>query len=641
MAICKFIVVLAMPAAASDVGLAKAMAAAQSGDVATAQAAIRNADSPLVKKLISWELLQQSNVLAPFEDYTSFLSYAKGWPLLSAIQLRAESVLPESLPDAEVVAWFSTRGPITSRGMIRYVNALNNSGDAPGAKKALRDYFTTRDFGTESATAIITALPGMVTVDDIAARVDKLIWEEKFTAANDLLAYLPDDARRLPATRIALLQNTMNADQYLGALSDAEKNDPGVAFARARWRRELGFDSSAAVILSRCTAPASREEDVAKERGILARRFFESNDMGGAYAVAAAQPVTIGQNATQNIWYAGWVALRFKQDTSAAAQHFQAFYDHVQTPVSKARGAYWLARTAETAGQSSVANQWYQQAAQYGTTFYGQLAADKLGQSISLPPRMADSMQSPILKDDRVQAAKLLSRANDPVNARLFFRAALNDATSENEFAALANWSNQNNQPQWAVLASKGAQQKGFMGLRAGYPVLAKDIREEFDPRIDPALAHALIRQESEFDVNAKSVSGALGLMQLLPTTAKYVANKMRIGHEKAALTSNPAHNVALGSRYIADQLSNFDNAYLAIAAYNAGPGRVKQWLGSIGDPRQENIDPIDWIESIPVYETRNYVQRVTENQNVYAALLSNRQVDEQTSGQEQTVARQ
>jgi len=617
--ICKLIVLFVVPAQAADINLAKAMAEAQSGNVNAASVT----KDPLTRKVITWKLLQQSSVTAPFESYAEFLAAVKGWPGLGAIQAHAENVMPEDLGDSDVVAWFDGRAPMTARGTARYAAALERSGQHDAAVKALHDFITVRDSGSDSVAQLLATFPGWVSVADISTREDKLIWEEKFAQANDLLAYLPADARRVPAARLALLQNTRDADDYLSALSDDEKNDPGLAYARAHWRRELGFDDSAAVILSHVTAPASREEDVAKERGILSRRFFERGDMGGAYAVAAAQPVVTGQNATQNIWYAGWLALRFRQDTSAAAQHFQAFYDNVQTPVSKARGAYWLARTAEAAGQASVSQQWYSEAAKYGTTFYGQLAAAHLNEDIQLPPRMAQSMQSEILNDERLRAARILANAGDSQDARAFFKTLLNDSADENEFAALANWSNQHNEPQWAVLAGKAAQQHGYIGLRAAYPILAKDIRAGFDPRLDPALAHGLIRQESEFDVSACSHSGALGLMQLMPATAKVVAHKIGTPYSQVALTSRPMCNVQFGSFYIADQLENFGNPYLAIAAYNAGPGRVHQWLTAFGDPRNNpNIDMIDWIETIPAYETRNYVQRVTENKNVYAVLM-------------------
>jgi len=621
---CKIILVLALlsvvPVQASDVDLAKAMAEAQGGNV-NAPNATKDA---LTRKVITWKLLQQSNVTAPFESYTLFLAAAKGWPGMNTIQAHAESVMPDGIGDSDVIAWFDGRAPMTSRGTARYAAALERTGQHDAAVKAVREFFTTRDCGSESAAQLMTTFPGWLTADDVAVRTDKLIWEGKLDRAADLLAYLPVEARRIPSARIALLQNASNADEFLSALSRDEQNDPGLAYARAHWRRELGFDDSAATILARVNEPASREEDVAKERGILSRRFFERGDMGGAYAVAAAQPIVAGQNATQNIWYAGWLALRFRQDVNAAAQHFKDFYANVQTPVSKARGAYWLARTAETARQSSVAEQWYNEAAKYGTTFYGQLAAQKLNEEIQLPPRMADSMQSDILKDERLRAARILANAGDGPDGRAFFKTLLNDASDENEFAALANWSNQHNEPQWAVLAGKAAQQHGYAGLRAAYPILAKDIRSEFDARLDPALAHGLIRQESEFDIAACSHSGALGLMQLMPATAKGVARKIGTSYSQAALVSHPSCNVQLGSYYIADQLENFGNPYLAIAAYNAGPGNVRKWLTAFGDPRHDaNVDMIDWIESIPAYETRNYVQRVTENQNVYAALFN------------------
>lgn len=607
--------------AAEGISFAKALSAAQKGDVGTTMAGIRHSGKT-EKKLLQWELMQQQNVNVPFDQYTEFLSYAAGWPQLTTIQLRAEEIFPDDYSDAQVVQWYQDRKPLTSRGLIRYANALLAQGQRSASQAAVKDFFTQRDFGTDSAVKIMTAFQGTLTNEDVAQRVDKLIWEEKYTQAKDLLPYLPNDLQRVPATRIALLTEDARADDMVNVLSSSEENDPGVAFARAHWRREMGFDSSAAVILSRVQAPALREEDVAQERAILARRFFEHGDFGAAYAVASAQPVVGGQNATQNLWYAGWLALRFKQDPSSAAKFFQAFYDNVQTPISRGRGAYWLGRTAEAAGQSDVAKQWYQVAANLGPSFYGQLASEKLGQPFFIPPYVAKSANSAVVNDDRLQAALLLEKTDNPNDARSFIRAVLNDISSEQDFAAVADWALAHHQAQWAVHAGKAAQLKGFAGLREAYPVLPTNVSAEFDSRIEPALAHALIRQESEFDPNAKSSSGALGLMQLMPKTAAYVAKKMGLRHTTASLTNNPSHNVQLGSRYIADQMNGFGHDYLAIAAYNAGPGKVKQWLNLIGDPRNPQVDAIDWVESIPVYETRNYVQRVVENQNIYRALL-------------------
>lgn len=607
--------------ASEGVSFAKALSAAQKGDVATTMAGIRHAGKT-EKKLLQWELMQQQNVNVPFDQYTEFLSYAAGWPQLTTIQLRAEEIFPDDYSDAQVVQWYQDRKPLTSRGLMRYANALLAQGQRGAAQTAVKDFFTQRDFGTDSAVKIITAFQGTLTNDDIMQRVDKLIWEEKYTQAKDLLSYLPNDLQRIPAARIALLTEDARADDIVNALSSAEENDPGIAFARAHWRREMGFDSSAAVILSRVQAPALHEEDVAQERAILARRFFERGDFGGAYAVASMQPIVGGQNATQNLWYAGWLALRFKQDPSSAAKFFQAFYDNVQTPISRGRGAYWLGRTAEAAGQSDVAKQWYQVAANLGPSFYGQLASEKLGQPFFIPPYVAKNTNSAVLNDDRLQAALLLEKTDNVNDARSFIRAVLNDVASEQDFATVADWALNHHQPQWAVHAGKAAQLKGFVGLREAYPILPTNVSSEFDSRIEPALAHALIRQESEFDPNAKSRSGALGLMQLMPKTAAYVAKKMGVRHTTASLTNSPSHNVQLGSRYIADQMNGFGHDYLAIAAYNAGPGRVKQWLNLIGDPRNPQVDAIDWVESIPAYETRNYVQRVVENQNIYRALL-------------------
>ena len=125
------------------------------------------------------------------------------------------------------------------------------------------------------------------------------------------------------------------------------------------------------------------------------------------------------------------------------------------------------------------------------------------------------------------------------------------------------------------------------------------------------------------FNPEAESGVGARGLMQLMPRTAKDVAKKLDIRYAESQLM-DPTYSLKLGTEYIQEQIDHFNGSYiLALAGYNAGAGRVREWIGLYGDPRSSNIDPIDWVELIPAHETRNYVQRILENIQVYRAKLA------------------
>ncbi len=612
---------------ADSMSLAKALAAIDSGDVAAAQTMQRNSDA-LTAKIITWKLLQQQNVNVDFGSYANFIKTSLGWPRLDTIRVRAENHLPADLDDVAVLAWFNNNPPQTSQGLVRFVTAAQNSSNDGIAHATLHEFFQTKNFGNDGLRMMQTTLGDQLGADDYTARADKLIWDEKYADAEQLVPYTGNQ-RPVFAARLALLQNKTTAQQMLDALPDEMQNDPGIAYARAHWRRVLGFDNSAAVILTRVRQAAGHEEDIAKERAVLARRFFERSDFDNAYAVSASQPVVAGPNATQNIWFAGWLALRHLDNPSDAVMHFTNFYQNVKTPMSQARGAYWLARANYAAGNKSDATQWFQTAAKQATTFYGQLAARTLGQdlktAIGSEATVTAADDKAFASEEPVRAAQLLFAANRTADAQLFYRRLLQDADSAERFQTIAQHGLKISQPQIAVIAAKEAQQVGIALPVSGFPLLPTVWRNHIDARLDPALAHSLIRQESQFDYTAMSKAGAMGLMQVMPGTAKMVADKLGLNYNRVSAINDPAQNVQLGSTYFADRLEQFDGSLaLAIASYNAGAGNVKKWTAQFGDPRQPSVDWIDWTESIPFYETRNYVQRVMENMEVYRVKIAN-----------------
>jgi soluble lytic murein transglycosylase len=357
------------------------------------------------------------------------------------------------------------------------------------------------------------------------------------------------------------------------------------------------------------------------QRLILARRLIESHDFNRAYELASGDHSTEPSQIAETQFLAGWLSLRFLQDAAQALTHFELMYQHVLTPVSKARAAYWAAQ-AVRGSNAGNAGEWLDRAARYPTTFYGQLALEELGHPLQLPPEpavgSADIRQ--FERGDLVRAARLLHQANDKVRVTQFIdRLAETQKTAVGQ-AETARLARDLGILPLSVQIAKKAISGNIAFLTEGYPVLSGV--HVNDP--EPALVHGIIRQESLFNADVVSPAGAIGLMQLMPATASTVAHRLgQRGPVSPASIRNPAENVMLGSSYLSQMIGNYGGSYvLAIAAYNAGPGRVREWLEGNGDPRH-GVDPVDWIELIPISETRNYVQRVLENTSVYRARLS------------------
>jgi soluble lytic murein transglycosylase len=350
------------------------------------------------------------------------------------------------------------------------------------------------------------------------------------------------------------------------------------------------------------------------------------NDYQAAYALVSPHGQRQGIGFAQAEWLAGWLALRQLAKPQRAYRHFSSLYRGVSRPISLARGAYWTGRAADALGQQLIAGQWYHQAARHPTTFYGQLAMITLNpdQGLRLPVEPSISATARAQFDRRmpVQAARLLALLGERTLAREFVRRLGHLAIDGDEHRLVSQLAFDIGTPDIAVELSRRSIRDRVNLIRSGYPVLPYDIY----PNVEPALAHAVIRQESSFRPAAVSRSNARGLMQLLPSTAKDVARRLGVQYPgDDRLLTDPATNVLLGSAYLDHLLERFDGSYvLAVVAYNVGPTRLSRWLRSHGDPRDPSVDPIDWIEELPLYEPRNYVQRVLEGLQVYRNLYRN-----------------
>jgi soluble lytic murein transglycosylase len=333
--------------------------------------------------------------------------------------------------------------------------------------------------------------------------------------------------------------------------------------------------------------------------------------------------MTAGADYNDLEWLSGYIALQGLRDPKKASEHFLNFWNGVATPISKGRGGYWLGRAHEAMGDKAEARKWYARGAEHPTSFYGQLAAEKIG--LDIGPTLAggaarDWRKASFADSDAARAVILLDRAGQDDRTRWFIEALAATLRTEAEIDAAGDLAQDIGRPDLAVSIGKDAAGRGLIALDAYYP-----IHEGLRARgpVEPAFAMAVARQESEMNPAAVSPAGARGLMQLMPATAQKVSRQVGLPYDQRRLTSDPAYNAKLGSTYLAEMMARFSGArILAAAAYNAGPGRVAEWIGTYGDPRDPDVDPIDWIESIPFNETRNYVHRVLEGLHVYRARL-------------------
>ena len=406
-------------------------------------------------------------------------------------------------------------------------------------------------------------------------------------------------------------------------MPESLRDDPGLVFERVRWRRRHGNSAGAVDLLLALDAQGGPAEPWWHERALLARRMLDVGRAEDAYRLARSHGQTDPARVSEAEWLAGWIALRALGEPSAAYLHFGRAEAAVRYPVSLARGAYWSGRAAEALGEAGVAADWYAAAAQYSTTFYGQLAAQAVGGAmLALPddpvPLVADAED--LGRSELATAAVLIAEIGEQAYLRPCLLRLEEDADTPEQRHLVARFAAALGRPDVGITIFKQAlQESGSILASAGYPQI--DVGRS---AVEPALVLALIRQESAFNPQAISSAGARGLMQLMPSTARYMAAAERVRYDGSLLSGDADYNLRLGTAYLNKQLQDFGGSYvLAAAVYNAGPARVKGWLRAYGDPRSPSVDVIDWIESMPRDETRNYVQRVLENLQVYRHALA------------------
>lgn len=615
-----FLFLLAAPAEAK-----KAEKSKLDGSWPKTLALLSATQDPLAQKMLVWLYASETNVLSEPRALMKFVEDNQDWPRLHAARRKIESSIEDStLTPAEIATWFDLYPPLSYDGIRAYLDALIALKQTTRARAAIADFWPNADLKKNQVASLAGKYKNLFAAGAMTKRLDHLIWEGRYSEADTMLAFVTAETRALGYARMALAKQAPDANSALDKVPASLRGNEGLMFERMRYRRRKDSGDSALEMLATYKGKQERPDMWWDEIHIMARRALERGDYRAAHRIIGRHQLKDGADFASAEWLMGWLSLRYLNDPVDAYRHFDNMYRNVGSAVSRSRAAYWAARASEALKEAPTAQQWHKIAAFYPSTFYGQISYIKINGKPQLAalasPAITAETVAAFDKRELVRAVLLLHKVKLTRNADPFFAKLLALAKTRDDYRLIARLADKVDRPYYAVEANKQMQQNigGFM-IEEGYPLLPKPLPKQ----PDAALIHAIVHRESMFDPRAQSTVGARGLMQLMPATAKAVAKQTKRAYKLEMLTDEPTYNVALGSAYLNELVEKYNGYYpMAIAAYNAGPSRVSAWIGLFGDPRRGDMDSVDWVEHIPIYETRNYVQRVMESYFLYSVKL-------------------
>ncbi|MBL94908.1 MAG: Soluble lytic murein transglycosylase [Alphaproteobacteria bacterium MarineAlpha3_Bin5] len=586
---------------------------------------------PLIRKIIVWFLLDSGGLGMNFNEINKFIKVNPGWPNIRKWRVLAEESLPNKMSPGEIIEWFEEIGPISSMGRVKLASAHLSISNKRKGKTLIRNAWIKGNFTKRQEKEFYRKYNKLLTREDNRNRLDRLLWEGRYWPTRRMLWKVDKDYQSLAEARFALRHSRGNVDKLIALVPNILKKDPGLLYERLRWRRRRNLES-AFTLLEKIPENLIYVNRWWKERSYLARKLLRKGHITAAYKAASKHNLKkeSGADYAEAEWFSGWVALRFLGDHKIALSHFQRMYDAVSYPISKSRGAYWLGRTADSSGEKGLARKWYEIGSKNSTTYYGQLSFTELHLNSSLrfplAPKIEPGLENKFNRHELVRAIKLLARAKIKIKIKPFLKSILSVSDDSGWMRLTAELCLSLGYKDLSIWISKKSLRKGISLIKSNYPEInlptLKDQPSDFT--LENALVLALIRQESMFNLGAISPAKARGLMQLMPNTAKRTVKRLGLKYSKSRLLTDPNYNIKIGKTFLLTLMQQFKGSHiLSLAAYNAGNSRVKRWIHENGDPRDPLVDSIDWVELIPIKETRNYIQRVLENLQVYRHILS------------------
>jgi soluble lytic murein transglycosylase len=584
---------------------------------------------PLARKLVEWMILRSDEADLDFPRYAAFIAGNPSWPGIGALRRRAEAALWQQPADwRTVVEFFKSEPPHTGKGRLALARALLAEGDRGGAEATLREAWRKDSFSADTEAQARDTFAALITPYDEKARMDARFDVEDEDGGMRAARLLGAAQFAIGKARAAVINKSAKAKSLLEEVPAEGRHDPGYVFSRIQWLRRGDKIAEAAQWMLAAPREPDQLGDLDQwwvERRLIARKLLDLGDWKQAYAIAngAAAPINENYRAEQQ-FTAGWIALRFLRDPTAALGHFARIAEGVTNPITLARSYYWQARAIEALGRGGDARAYYEAAARYPTAYYGQLARARIGNGVvtlrSVPEPPAEHRHLEVVRvfeilyalDERDLVAVMAADLADKV-------------TDVGALTALAETTTQHDDARATLLIGKIALGHGLPLEHYAFPDFGVPNYQQVGPEVERSVVYSIVRQESAFNSRVVSSANAIGLMQVTPAAGRDTAKRFNVAFDQRRLMADVVYNAQLGTAELGNDIASWRGSYvLAFVAYNAGPRRAKEWIEQYGDPRDPKVDPIDWIERIPISETRNYVQRIIENMQVYRARLGN-----------------
>jgi soluble lytic murein transglycosylase len=612
---------------ADSQALDSAIRAVLAADLSGAESYRAQISDPLAQKIVRWfEADQLGNQLSFLELDAARRDFA-GWPRAGVRQAYAERAMESvNMAPDRVIAWFDGAPPQTAEGAMALAGALQASGRAADAQALIKSWWRERLFEADVQARMLARYGAWLTQEDHARRLDTLLLGPQGPATLAMLSLLPDDYRKLAEASIALRNEASDANAKFNAVPASVASSPALAFDRARYLRKRGLDTlTFNLVRNFPTAPIDDDsaDRVWTERKFVFNAAIRARDYATATAAMSNHGFPTGERKSEAEFFAGWVALRKLNDPATADKRFANIATPSSTPITQGRAAYWRGRAAEARGDTVAAQGFYQAGAQWTTTFYGQLSAEKVGMktlTIGRDPVPTEADRQRFEGREMVRAARMLAESGQPNTFKLFVQAIDDVLPSVEEVALLVDLARYYGDQDLSMKVARAGAQRGFILPERGYPLVSVPT---VPGAAEPAFALSIARQETNFYPQARSGADARGMMQLIPPTARAVANRLGVPWDVSRLYE-AEYNMRLGAYHLGELIDSFGGSYaMASAGYNAGPNRPAVWAAECGDPRGGSTDPLDFVECIPFSETRNYVMRTLETMEVYRARLN------------------
>jgi peptidoglycan lytic transglycosylase len=615
---------------AADIAAVKrVIEATRKGKEGEAAAAESSISDPVARRLAEWMILRSDNTNPTFQRYAAWIEKNPSWPHSPLFRRRAENALwNDGVDDRTVRTFFARQQPVTAKGRYMLARTLLTQGDRDGAAALVRQAWRNDDASEGVEKRVLEMFGGMLSTADHKARMDSRFYAEDAAAGMRAAERLGGNELAIGRARAAVLRKAGNAKALLEAVPASAQSDPGYIFSRVQWLRLNNKAEDAGRLI--LTAPKNPEALVNLdqwwlERRLLVRKLLDERDPQAAYRVAReAAPPMKGFYRVDAHFTAGWLALRFLRDPKTAAEHFAHIVEGTENPHALGRGGYWQGRAAEAMGQQAQAKAFYEAAAQHTATYYGQLARARLGlKDLGLrgPPEFSPQERQVLDNLEIVRAAEILYSLDERDMLASIYAELGESGTDIAGMAMMGELAAKNGDGRSMLLLGEYAYARGLPLDYYAYPTVGLPDYQPIAPPVEHAVTYSIARQESHFNQKVVSSAHAMGLMQVTPAAGIDTAAKFKVTYNRERLLKDPVYNVQMGAAELSNLFMGYNGSYiLTFAGYNAGRGRVKQWIEAYGDPRDPHVDPVDWVERIPIAETRNYVARIMENLQVYRA---------------------